>query len=404
MPAAAARPHSQVGLLLMKIVSVECLKLTLPPLARPTAPRPNAKSKRGNPRPINKYPDMPRERSKMPGDVGGEVWVRVTAENGTFGLGHSHWGDFVEPLVRLLYAPMIVGRDAMATELLGDMMWRASQRFGPEGISSLARSVIDLALWDLKGKLLKIPVYNLLGGPSRPQLDCYVTTADLDWAMELGFRAFKIGNLAHYEDGIAGLNELEDSVAAARETVGPGAELMLNTVMGYNVEFAIRVLDRLRPYNLRWVEEPLMPYDTDGLCALKRAVPTIPLATGEDHHGRHAYKQLVDRHAVDILQPDLRWCGGLSEALKIYAMAETAGLVTILHAGAGLAAGQHFCMAMPEAGLAEYVMFSPAGVPLAEVTRLPGLPVPRDGKLVPSDAPGFGFDIPPEWFGAWPRA
>ena len=385
----------------MKIVSVDCLKLTVPPVARPTPPRPGAKAKRGNPRPINKYPDISRGRGQMPGDVGGEIWVRLTAEDGTTGLGHTHWGALAEPVIRTVYAPMIVGRDCFAMELLNDMMWRASQRFGAEGIASLARSAIDLALWDLKGRLLGQPAYALLGGPSRPDLNCYATTADLEWAMELGFRAFKIGNTAHYEDGIAGINEVEDTVAAARETIGPDAELMFNVVMGYNVEFAVRIMERLQPYNLRWLEEPLMPHDVAGLKLLKQAVPTINIATGEDHRGRHVFKDLIDRRAVDILQPDLRWCGGVSEALKIYALGEAAGLATVLHAGAGQAAGQHFCLALPEAGLAEYVLFSPAGVPLEEVVRIPGLAVPKDGRITPSDAPGFGYDIPADWFSPW---
>lgn len=385
----------------MKIVSVECLKLSLPPLERPTPSRGSAAAKAANPRPINKYPDFSRMRAQMPGDVNGEMWVRITAEDGSFGLGRCHWGDFAEPIVRTLYGPLIIGRDCMATEYLNDLMWRASQRFGPAGIPSLARSAIDLALWDLKGKLLKVPVYTLLGGPSRTELECYATTTDLDWAMELGFRAFKIGNTVHYEDGIAGINRLEDKVAAAREKVGPDAELMLNVVMGYNVDFAIRVVERLKPYRLRWVEEPLMPHETEGLRAIKEAVPTVPLATGEDHHGRHAYKELIDRRAVDILQPDLRWCGGLTEAVKVYTMAEAAGLSTWLHVGATQAEGQHFCLAMPEAGLAECLIFSQPGVPLEEVMRIPGVAVPKDGKVTPSDAPGFGLDIPTQWFSSW---
>lgn len=387
----------------MKIASVECLKLTLPPLERPTPPRRNSTSPAANPRPINKYSDFSRMRSQMPGDVNGEIWVRVTAEDGKFGLGRTNWGDFIEPLVRTLYGPLITDRDCLATELLNDLMWRASQRFGSDGIASVARSAIDIALWDLKGKVLGVPVYTLLGGPSRSQLDCYATTTDLDWAMELGFRAFKIGNTIHYEDGIAGINRLEDRVAAAREKIGPDAELMLNVVMGYNVDYAIRVAERLRPYRLRWLEEPLMPYDVEGLRAIKEAVPTVPLATGEDHHGRHAYKQLIDRRAVDIVQPDLRWCGGMSEAVKIYTMAEAAGLSTWPHVGAGQAEGQHFCLAMPEAGMAECLFFSPPGVPLEEVMRIPGVAVPKNGKLIPSDAPGFGLEIPPEWFSVWGR-
>jgi L-rhamnonate dehydratase len=385
----------------MKITSIECLRLSIPPLERPTPPRGPAKPKSANPRPINKYPEMPRGRSEMPGDVNGEMWVRITAEDGTYGLGRCHFGNFVEPVVRGLYGPLIIDRDCMATEFLNDLMWRASQRLGASGITSFARSAIDLALWDLKGKLLDTPVYRLLGGPSRSHLECYVTTTDIEWAMELGFRAFKIGNTAHYDDGIAGLNRLEDKVAAARVAVGADAELMLNTVMGYNVEFAVRVMERLRPYNLRWIEEPLMPHDIAGLRAIKQAVPSIPIATGEDHKGRHAFKDLIDSRAVDIVQPDLRWCGGLTEALKIYTLAEASGLSTFLHAGATQPAGQHFCLAMPEAGLAEFVMFSPAGVPLNEVVRIPGVPLPRDGRLTPSDAPGFGLEIPAAWFSTW---
>ena len=122
-----------------------------------------------------------------------------------------------------------------------------------------ALSAVDFALWDLKGKLLGVPVYSLIGGPCREALECYCTSDDLDWSMELGFRAFKISNPVHYEEGTEGINRLEEKVAKARETVGPDADLMLNPVMSYNVEFAARVMERLQPYRLRWIEEPLVP-------------------------------------------------------------------------------------------------------------------------------------------------
>src|SRR5690606_24779529 len=185
--------------------------------------------------------------------------------------------------------------------------------------------------WDLKGKLLKMPVYSLIGGPCRDAITCYCTSDDLDWTMELGFQAFKISNPVHYEEGTEGINRLEEKVAKARETVGPNADLMLNPVMSFNVDFAVRLMERLLPYRLRWIEEPLMPHDVDGLAQLKQAVPTLPIATGEDHHDRHAFREMTDRRCVDVLQPDLRWGGGLSEALKVYTIAEAAGLSTFLH-------------------------------------------------------------------------
>jgi L-rhamnonate dehydratase len=378
----------------MKIKSIEPVRLDLPARANPTKPRRasyNQSARRAFP--INKYPEFPRELRKIPGEVAGEMWVKVTAEDGTWGIGVCHWGNLVEPLIREHYAPLLIGRDCMALEFLNDLMWRSTQRFGPTGLTSVGRSAIDLALWDLKGKLLKVPVYSLLGGPCRESIPCYATSDDLDWSMELGFKAFKVSNPVFHEEGTEGLNRLEEKIARTRETVGRDADLAFNPVMSFNVDFAARLMERLKPYHLRWIEEPLMPHDTDGLVALKRAVPTLPIATGEDHKGRHAFRELVDRRCVDVLQPELRWIGGLSEALKVYTYGEGAGLTTIPHSGAGLPFGQHFHFALPEASLAEYWLGSDPGVPLAEAQKLPGVATPVDGKVKPSDAPGFGIDL-----------
>lgn len=382
----------------MKIQSIELCKLALPAPTQRTPPRRasyNQTAKRAFP--INKYPEFPRQLRKIPGEVAHECWIKVTAEDGTWGVGVCHWGPLIAPLLREHYAPLLVGRDCFAIEFLNDLMWRSTQRFGGTGLAMVARSGIDLALWDLKGKLLDMPVYSLIGGPCRPHIDCYCTSDDLDWSMELGFRAFKISNPVFHEEGTEGLQRIVEKVAKARETVGPTADLMYNPVMSFNVEFAARLMERLLPYGLRWIEEPLMPHDTDGLAQLKRAVPSLPIATGEDHKGRYAFRELVDRRCVDVLQPELRWGGGLSEALKIYVLGEAAGLSTIPHSGAGLPFGQHFHFAMPEASLAEFWLASDPGVPLEEAAKIPGVAVPRDGKLIPSDAPGFGMELKPEW-------
>ena len=151
---------------------------------------------------------------------------------------------------------------------------------------------------------------------------CYATSDDLDWSLELGFEAFKVSNPVHYDQGLEGLNALEEKIGAARKTVGDAAELAFNPVMGFNVDFTVRLAERLRQFDLRWLEEPLPPWDLEGQIALRERIPYMPLATGEHHHGRHAHRQLVEHRAVDILQPDMKWCGGLTEALKIYTIAE----------------------------------------------------------------------------------
>jgi len=377
-------------------------------VAIPITP-PRSKSRRPNwnthaPRalPINKYAEFPTTHSKMPGaNTFEDTWVQVIAEDGSWGLGQTSFGEITAAVVDHHFAPLLVGRDCMALEYLNDLMWRSTQRFGAGGLASVAQSGIDLALWDLKGKLLDQPVYRLLGGPSRERVLCYATSDDLDWSMELGFKHFKVSNPAHYDSGIDGLNMVEEKIASARETVGPDAELMYNPVMSFNVEFAVRMAERLRPYGLRWLEEPLVPSDLEGHVELRKRIPWMPIATGEDHHGRWTFRQLIEHRAVDVLQPDIKWCGGLSEAIKIYILGEAAGLITVPHTGAGTPWGQHFSMAMPESPMAEFWMGSDPGVPLDEVRPIPGMPMPKDGYVTASDAPGFGMEIAEEWITPW---
>lgn len=386
----------------MKIASIRAVHVNLP-APTPTAPARRPSWNHSAPRalPINYYPDFSDKPGAMPGMGGKTVWVQVVAEDGTWGLGRCSFGRTVAAVVDDIFAPLLVGRDCLATEYLNDLMWRAGQRLGSAGHIAVAQSGVDLALWDLKGKLLDQPVYRLLGGPSRETIKLYATGDDLDWAQELGFTAFKITNPVHYRAGTAGLNRLEEKVALARETVGLDAELMINPVMSYNVAFAVQVAERLRPYGLHWLEEPLIPPDLEGHIELKKAVPWMPIATGEDHHGRHAFRQLVENRCVDVLQPDLHWCGGLSEAVKIYTIGEAAGLPTIPHGGANSPYGQHFALAMPESPMAEYWLGTDPGIPLDQLRPIPGMAMPVNGAVTPSDAPGFGLEISVGWIEPW---
>ena len=390
----------------MKLKEVRVVDVALPRVAsRTPARRPSWNDTTVRGLPMSKYPEFVNTPARSPGVGtsvgGGTVWVQAIAEDGTWGIGRVGVGLPVASLVRHHFAPLLEGRDCFATEFLNDLMWRSSLRHGAQGLNAVAMSGIDLALWDLKGKLLGQPVWRLLGGPSRDRIPCYVTGDDLDWFQELGFRAFKISNPVHYEQGIEGINIVEEKIARARETVGRGVELMDNPVMPFDVEFTIRLAERLRPYELRWLEEPLPPDDLEGYAQIARAVTWIPIATGEDHHTRWAFRPLIERRCVSVVQPDLHWCGGLTEAVRIYHLAEAAGIKTILHTGANVAEGQHFSYAFPEVPMAEYHCSSPVGVPLDETPRIPGVPVPKGGYVIPSDAPGFGYEIDPSWITPW---
>ncbi len=171
---------------------------------------------------------------------------------------------------------------------------------------------VDLALWDLKGQLLGVPVYELAGGPVREALLVYATGNDTDWHMELGFRGTKLACPYGLNDGLDGLARNEELVARTRELVGPEVELMLDCWMAFDVEFAVRLAERLRPYGLRWIEDCLLPEDLEPHDELRRRLPWMTLATGEHWYGMQDFATAAVRRFADILQPDICWAGGFT--------------------------------------------------------------------------------------------
>ena len=387
----------------MKLVELRAVRLEIPQrrIASPGR-RPSWNDSAPRALPVNTIEGVsPAPPGRIPGATGETVWVLAVAEDGSWGLGRTSFGRPVASLIEDHFAPLLLGRDCLATMALNDLMARSSMRHGAAGLSAVAQSGIDLALWDLKGKLFHAPVYQLLGGPSKSRIRCYATCDDLDWAKELGFTAFKVSNPVTYASGRRGLALVEAKLGEARAAVGQDAELMFNPIMSFNVDFAVQLAERLRPVDLTWLEEPLPVTDLDGYVELRRRVPWMSFAAGEDHHMRWAFREIIERRCVDTIQPDLEWCGGLTEALKIYDIAEAAGLVVSPHVAGNSPFGQHFAFAMPGCDLVEYHVASPVGTPLADAMRLPGVPTPLNGYLVPSDAPGFGLEVSRDWLQPW---
>ena len=342
--------------------------------------------------PMSRYPRYKRLRASwrpaMPA-----VGCLVTASDGSFGFGISRYGNPVVTLINEHLGPLLVDEPALATERLFDMTSRMASSYGTAGLASYAISAIDLALWDLKGKVLGRPVWELIGGPARDHIDCYATGNDTDWHLELGFRATKLACPYGPADGLAGLDGNEALVASTRELVGPKVELMLDGWMAFDVEFAVRLAERLRPYRLRWIEDCLLPEDLDGQSELRRRLPWQALATGEHWYTPFPFASTAARRSADILQPDIAWVGGLTACLKICHIAEAAGIAVMPHAGMNTPYGQHFGYAMPNAPWGEFFVGTAPGVPLEETRLFPGMAIPRNGRLVPSDAPGFGLGV-----------
>lgn len=342
--------------------------------------------------PMSRYPRYKKLRA-----VWRPAWPSVgcvvTADDGSFGFGVARYAGPVVPIVNDHLGPLILDEPALATEKLYDMMNRMASPYSHGGLAAYAVSAVDLALWDLKGKVLKTPVHELIGGPARDEVFCYATGNDTDWQMELGFQATKLACPYGPADGLEALDRNEELVAATRKLIGPKVELMLDCWMAFDVEFTVRLAERLRGYGLKWLEDYLIPEDMDGFEHVRRRLPWQTLATGEHWYGVQPFLSAVSKRVVDILQPDIAWVGGMTALLKINAIAEAAGIPVIPHAGINTPYGQHFAFAAPNSPWGEFFCHSPPGVPLEELTLFPGQSVPVKGRLARNDAPGFGLNL-----------
>lgn len=341
--------------------------------------------------PMSGYEKFKSRRSSWRFD--GAVGCLVTADDGTTGFGITRHGQPVVTLINDHFATVLEGENAMATDRAWDMMVRIAMPYGAGGLAAYAISAVDLALWDLKGKILRAPVYEIAGGPTRDSIEAYATGNDTDWHMELGFRATKLACPYGAFDGLDGLARNEDLVARTRELVGPAVDLMLDCWLALDTDYAVRLAERLRPYNLGWIEDGLGPDNLDAHAALRARLPWMTLAGGEHWYVPQAFLHAASRQMLDVFQPDVCWAAGFTGCQRIAHIADAAGIEVIPHAGLNTPYGQHFSLACTGIRRGEYFIGSAPGQPLEDTRIFPGMAVPKDGRLTPSGEPGFGLGL-----------
>jgi L-alanine-DL-glutamate epimerase-like enolase superfamily enzyme len=288
-------------------------------------------------------------------------------------------------------AAIVTGQDPTAIETLVDRMHRALMIWGRRGLAMMAVSGVELALWDLAGKARGVPVYALLGGLAQRRVRAYAslpryeTPSDVARAAaamaEHGYTAIKL-----HQTDVA-------SVAAAREAVGAGVELMLDTNCPWTVEEAVRMARRLEPYALRWLEEPVWPPEDYAGLARVRAATTTSIASGENEATLFGFRELVQAGAADVVQPSVTKVGGLLEWKKIATLATAAGVTLVPHSyyfGPGLAATLHAVASTPGV---PYIEFG-AGELAPSLCVTPIRCV--DGAVDVEDRPGLGADPDPD--------
>jgi len=304
----------------------------------------------------------------------------------------------IDPILRSL-RQLLLGRDPLATELLFDLMVR-SDRHGRSGYFMTAVSAVDCALWDLKGKAWGQPVYRILGGPTRKAVPAYASmlgfsiepSAAAESSIEykaLGYQAQKWFFRYGPGDGHNGLEKNLAMATAVRDAVGPHYRLMFDAFMAWDVPYAREMLAHLEPLNPTWMEEPLPPERVGSFVELRQG-SCVPIATGEHVYTRWQTKELLVAGAVDFLQNDPDWTGGITELTKICALASSFDVPVVAH-------GHSLLPALQVAGAQ-----SPTAVPYVEFLvrhqaykqafhKQPIHPV--DGKVELPSAPGLGFEI-----------
>jgi L-rhamnonate dehydratase len=339
--------------------------------------------------------DHPSEPGTDPGfgELPAAVLCVVTAEDRTWGLGMSEAHEQVVETITRVLAPALRG------ERLDDVgrLYERMARLFPGGLdrhTAAAVAAIDLALWDLVAKRARVPVYEMLGGPAHEAIECYATGFDVDVHRRLGFAAFKLPVPWDGAKPGASIESTTASVAAARELVGPGGRLMLDAWAVDDVDDAVALARATAEYDLAWIEEPIRPDDWDGYGRLLEGAPGLTIAAGERWYGVPPFERMAVAGTVAVFQPDVQWVGGLTPTLRVADIAAAHGLSLALHCGVNDSYGQHACFALPGNVLGElYIAEGTHGSLVDSYRTTPGMSYPVNGRVVPSEAPGFGIEL-----------
>jgi len=320
--------------------------------------------------------------------------VRIETEDGLVGWGEG-FGYFCGAAVKAMFdrtvAPMLIGLDAGDPPAISDMLQRRLALFGRYGITIFALSGVDLALWDLKGKREGKSLSALLTDTPAQTVAAYaslVRYADPDTARKYTARARAEGF-----DYIK-LHELtKDEIAPCHEVLD-GAELMVDVNCSWSAETARSMMAWLAGIGVKWLEEPTFPpEDVETLSALARTNPDVALSAGENLCTSWQFKTLIESGAVLYPQPSVTKVGGVSEFIKIMALAKARNMPLMPHSpyfGPGYLATLHLCAALPDPVVFEYLYVWP------EAYLFSGMPLPEKGRITVPSSPGLGFEPDPD--------
>lgn len=328
------------------------------------------------------------------------IYLGIQTQSGAFGL-YGPIDREAAVVVDQQLRPFLLGKDALAGETLWDQMYR-SNRHSRSGIFMMAISAVDNTLWDLRARHFNVPVYRLLGGPTRSSVEMYASCLGFSLEPEAvktrcvalqkeGFRYQKWFLAYGPGSGPEGLRKNVELVRILRESLGDDAGIMFDSFSGWDLNYALDWAHQVEKYRPRWMEESTQPEKMESFAQLRRGT-TIPIASGEHFYGRWEVERYLEAGALNVVQADPEWCGGISELVKIGTVASLHDVHVIPH-GHSLHAALHVIASQ-----------SPMTFPLREylVTKMRSYYhfekhplVPVQGHIALPDRPGFGIEIDP---------
>ena len=338
------------------------------------------------------------------------VYLKLVTDEGVCGYGEATIPYFPQSVYGMLkdMEKYIVGEDPFQIEYIWQSLFRdLFMRGGPTHMAAI--SAVDMALYDLKGKALGVPVYELLGGLTRNRVRLYghvaAKTADemAGKAKRLAdtgctmirFRAFHDSDDRREFDFATGVEQQIEHLAAIREAVGKKVDLIVECHGRYDLPWAVKLASAIEKYNVFFMEDPLRQENQNMMSALRQQT-NVPIATGERYHHRWDFRELFENQAIDYARPDVCHCGGISELVKIANYAQVYGISVVPHNTQGplaMAAIMHASFAIDNIAVVEAAYCNPENRDTKKEKLMLGWPEVSDGYSPPPKGPGLGITV-----------
>lgn len=321
--------------------------------------------------------------------------IKISTDEGISSIGLSGSVEGAENIGTSIlehFRQVVIGQDPFDTERIWDDLWQP-KLIGRRGITTRIISGIDIALWDLKGKIVNKPLYKLLGGYTN-KMPVYVAggyyeegkglqdlAQEMEESLTLGAKAIKM------KIGGVSINEDVERVEVVRKTVGPKIKIMVDANCAYRHYEAIEIARKIEQYDIAWFEEPVNPDDYKGHKIISEAT-IIPIATGENEYTRYGFRDLIETRSADIIQPDALIMGGITEFVKVAALAQAHDLAIAPHGTQDVHV--HLASAIPNGLTVEY--YSNSTDPMWGKIFKHTLEI-KDGFVSPPNRPGIGIEL-----------